>query len=85
MGIEPDSRRTTANNATRGKLVGLLACNLLAILLGLVAVVFRGLIAAFHNLLVFGQCSFDYDANAHTPPQSVARDWASCDRNPSEP
>ncbi len=31
------------------------------------AVVFRGLIALFHNLLFLGQWSFDYDANVHTP------------------
>ncbi len=61
-----------ATKATRGKPVGLLAFNLLAILIGLVAglgaVVFRGLIAAFHNLLFLGQFSFIYDANVHTPP-----------------
>ena len=32
------------------------------------AVVFRGLIALFHNLLFLGQWSFVYDANVHTPP-----------------
>ncbi|HWC88523.1 MAG TPA: chloride channel protein, partial [Pirellulales bacterium] len=32
------------------------------------AVVFRDLIALFHNLLFFGQLSFAYDANLHTPP-----------------
>ena len=32
------------------------------------AVVFRGLIALFHNLLFLGQWSFLYDANVHTPP-----------------
>ena len=32
------------------------------------AVVFRGLIALFHNLLFLGQWSFSYDANSHTPP-----------------
>ena len=30
--------------------------------------VFRGLIALFHNLLFLGQLSFLYDANSHTPP-----------------
>jgi len=30
--------------------------------------VFRGLIAAIHNLLFLGQFSFIYDANVHTPP-----------------
>jgi CIC family chloride channel protein len=34
---------------------------------GLGAVVFRGLIALFHNLLFLGQLSWTYDANAHTP------------------
>ena len=61
-----------ANGATRRKPVGLLAFNLLAILIGLVAglgaVVFRGLIAVFHNLLFLGHFSFTYDANLHTPP-----------------
>ncbi len=32
------------------------------------AVVFRGLIALFHNLLFLGQWALLYDANAHTPP-----------------
>jgi CIC family chloride channel protein len=61
-----------ASNATRGTPVGLLAFNLLAILIGLVAgfgaVVFRGLIAVLHNLLFLGHFSFVYDANLHTPP-----------------
>jgi CIC family chloride channel protein len=60
------------NIASRGKPVGLLVLNLLAILIGLVAglgaVVFRGLIALFHNLLFVGHFSFIYDANVHTPP-----------------
>src|SRR5262245_25080600 len=34
---------------------------------GLGAVVFRGMIWAFHNLLFLGQFSLDYNANAHTP------------------
>ncbi|HEX4144115.1 MAG TPA: chloride channel protein [Pirellulales bacterium] len=61
-----------ASSATRRAPVGLLAFNLLAILVGLVAgfgaVAFRGLIAVFHNLLFLGQFSLDYDANVHTPP-----------------
>ncbi len=60
------------SSATHGKPVGFLAINLLAILIGLVAglgaVVFRGLIAVFHNLLFLGHFSFTYDANVHTPP-----------------
>jgi CIC family chloride channel protein len=61
-----------AKNVARGKPVGLLVFNLLAILVGLVsglgAVVFRGLIALFHNVLFLGHFSFTYDANVHTPP-----------------
>jgi CIC family chloride channel protein len=34
---------------------------------GLGAVVFRGLIAFFHNLFFFGKFSMFYDANVHTP------------------
>ena len=60
------------NSASRGKPVGLLVLNLLAILIGLVAglgaVAFRGLIALFHNLLFLGHFSFIYDATVHTPP-----------------
>jgi chloride channel protein, CIC family len=62
----------TMKNAERGRPLGLLAFNLLAILIGLVAglgaVVFRGLISLFHNLLFLGHFSFIYDANVHTPP-----------------
>jgi hypothetical protein len=43
-----------------------------ALLVGLVAgvgaVVFRGLIGFFHNLLFLGQLGWNYDANVHTPP-----------------
>jgi CIC family chloride channel protein len=35
---------------------------------GLGAVLFRGLIAFFHNLLFLGQISFRYDATLHTSP-----------------
>jgi CIC family chloride channel protein len=45
---------------------------LLAVLAGIVgglgAVVFRGLIAFFHNLLLLGRFSFIYDATIHTGP-----------------
>jgi len=61
-----------ANTPLRGKPVGPLALNLLAIVVGLIAglgaVVFRGLIAVFHNLLFLGHFSWVYDANTHTPP-----------------
>ncbi len=44
---------------------------LLALLVGAVAglgaVVFRGLIGTFHNVLFLGKFSFVYDANVHTP------------------
>jgi len=46
--------------------------SLLAIVTGLVAgvgaVVFRAMIALFHNLLFLGTFSLSYNANAHTPP-----------------
>lgn len=46
--------------------------SVLSILVGIVgglgAVVFRGLIAFFHNLLFLGRVSLAYDANIHTPP-----------------
>lgn len=45
---------------------------LLAVLVGIIsglgAVVFRGLIALFHNLLFLGKLSFIYNANLHTAP-----------------
>ncbi len=45
---------------------------LLAVLIGLVggcgAVVFRGMIALFHNLFFLGKLSVFYEANVHTPP-----------------
>jgi CIC family chloride channel protein len=41
---------------------------LVGIVAGLGAVVFRALIAFFHNLLFLGRLSWSYDANAHTPP-----------------
>ena len=51
---------------------------LLAVLVGIVAglgaVIFRGLIGLFHNLLFLGQFSLNYNANLHTPasPWGVA-------------
>jgi CIC family chloride channel protein len=45
--------------------------SLLAVIVGVVAglgaVIFRGLIALFHNLLFLGRVSLEYDANSHTP------------------
>ena len=44
---------------------------LLSILIGIVggigAVIFRGMISFFHNLLFLGKLSTVYDANTHTP------------------
>lgn len=43
-------------------------CMITGIIASLGAVVFRCLIAFFHNVLFLGTWSFLYDANAHTPP-----------------
>jgi CIC family chloride channel protein len=55
----------------KNKVLNPLALSLLSILIGLVggmgAVIFRGLIAFFHNLLFLGKISIFYDANVHTP------------------
>ncbi len=52
--------------------VGVVLFTILAMIVGLVsglgAVVFRGLIGLFHNLLFLGQFSFFYNADVHTPP-----------------
>jgi CIC family chloride channel protein len=57
--------------------LGLLKFSLLSIAVGVVsglgAVVFRALIAIFHNLLFLGTISTQYDANVHTP----ASPWGS--------
>jgi CIC family chloride channel protein len=51
--------------------LGMALMAVLALAVGLVsgagAVVFRGVIALVHNLLFFGQLSFLYNANVHTP------------------
>jgi CIC family chloride channel protein len=56
---------------TRSNSLGPLRLSLLSVLVGIVvgvgAVVFRGLIALFHNLLFLGKLSTVYDANTHTP------------------
>ncbi len=50
--------------------VSTLVFSLLSVAIGIVAglgaVVFRGLIALFHNLMFLGHFSFSYDANVHT-------------------
>jgi CIC family chloride channel protein len=55
-----------------GKPRGMLFISLLSVVVGILAaggaIVFRGLIAFFHNLLFLGQLSFVYNADLHTPP-----------------
>jgi CIC family chloride channel protein len=57
--------------ATQARQLGPLHFYVWSVVVGVVgalgAVVFRGLIALFHNLLFLGQWSFLYDANVHTP------------------
>ncbi len=56
----------------RRRALGLLSFYAWSVVIGAVgalgAIVFRGLIAFFHNLLFLGQWSLVYDANLHTPP-----------------
>ena len=51
--------------------IGLLKFSLLSVAVGVVAglgaIVFRALIAMFHNLFFLGTLSTVYDANIHTP------------------
>ncbi len=53
------------------RILGPFTLSLVAVLIGVVAgigaVIFRGLLAFFHNLLFLGTFSISYDANAHTP------------------
>ncbi len=56
-----------ARNGPLGPLQLSLLSVLVGIVVGLGAVVFRGLIAFFHNLLFLGKLSTVYDANTHTP------------------
>jgi CIC family chloride channel protein len=59
------------NQVAKSKPLSPLSFSLLSVLIGVVAglgaVVFRGLIALFHNLLFLGKLSVAYDANVHTP------------------
>ncbi len=61
----------TAQAPAHGKGLGPLGFFVWSLVIGAVgalgAVVFRGLIAFFHNLLFLGQISVYYDANVHTP------------------
>jgi hypothetical protein len=58
--------------AVTPKPLGPLSLALVAVLVGgvagLGAILFRGLIAFFHNLLFLGKLSLAYDATIHTPP-----------------
>jgi CIC family chloride channel protein len=60
------------SDVAKGKPLGMLGFSLLSILIGVIAglgaVVFRGLIALFHNVMFLGKVSLVYDANVHTPP-----------------
>ncbi len=61
-----------ASGGTRTRQLGPLGFRGWSVVMGVVgalgAVVFRGLIGLFHNLLFLGQWSFVCDANIHTPP-----------------
>lgn len=60
-----------AEKVVKSKTAGLVYIALLSLSIGVVAglgaVVFRGLIAFFHNLFFLGRLSIFYDANLHTP------------------
>lgn len=57
----------TRVSGTLGPIVFALVSISVGIVAGLGAVVFRAMIAIFHNLLFLGQFSWSYDANLHTP------------------
>jgi CIC family chloride channel protein len=59
--VEPEQRKPF------GPLAILFLSVLVGLIAGLGAVVFRGLIAFFHNLFFLGRLSIFYDANIHTP------------------
>jgi CIC family chloride channel protein len=66
--MDRDVREKTQAQGEALSIVGFsLAASLVGITAGLGALVFRGLIALFHNLLFLGRLSFSYDANVHTP------------------
>jgi chloride channel protein, CIC family len=62
----------TGNAGTEARQLGPLSFYAWSVVIGIVgalgAVVFRGLIALFHNLCFLGHWSLAYDANVHTPP-----------------
>ncbi len=64
--------KVKVNEAIQSKPLSPLIISFLSVFIGVVAglgaVVFRGLIALFHNLLFLGKLSVAYNANIHTPP-----------------
>jgi CIC family chloride channel protein len=67
MGMKMNQRRPPAETP-----MGLLRISIIAVVVGVFAaagaVVFRWMIAFFHNLLLLGQISIEYNATEHTPP-----------------
>lgn len=59
--------REQPHSKSFGPLTILLLSILVGITAGFGAVLFRGLIALFHNLLFLGKLSIEFDANIHTP------------------
>ena len=55
------------NNRSVNSFILLSLAVVVGIFAGIGAVIFRGLIALFHNILFLGQFSFSYNANIHTP------------------
>jgi CIC family chloride channel protein len=70
--ITPSDRTSATPESILAPPPGLLLLSLLAIVVGIVggvgAIIFRGLIALFHNLAFLGTISVFYDANVFTPP-----------------
>jgi CIC family chloride channel protein len=67
MGMDMKERRPPAETP-----MGLMRISIIAVIVGVFAaagaVIFRWMIAFFHNLLLLGQISIVYDATEHTPP-----------------
>ena len=64
--MEPNESKATGTRPISPLLLSLLSV-LVGVVAGFGAVVFRGLIGLFHNLLFLGRFSFAYNANVHTP------------------
>ena len=65
-GQSTDSRRSTSEPGPVPWWLMVLCALAVGVIAGLGAVVFRGMIGGFHNLLFLGRWSFAYDANVHT-------------------